>query len=296
MAKAARASRNPGGGVQPNFIKIGVSRFDWRDPYHAALTLSWGAFAGVALAVLVLINALFAGLYLAVPGAVQNLHPGDYFMAFCFSVETLSTVGYGEMAPDGVYGHAVAIVEIGFGMAFTAVMTGLVFIRFSRPRARFLFAEKLVVTGHNGRRMLMLRVANGRMSAMTAARISLGVVLKETTHEGRPFQGIRDLPLMRSEVPLFPMAWTIMHAIDESSPLHGMSPEQLEESEARFLVAVEGRDTALQAVVQDIRLFTHAEIAYGMRYADMITFNEAGLPIADLSMLGSLEQVPDGVH
>jgi len=292
---AARGAINPvGSGVNAtlNLHKIGVSRFDWRDPYHIAVTLSWGAFAGAALGGILVINTVFALLYLAVPGAVQNLHPHDGFMAFFFSVETLATVGYGEMAPAGLYGHAVAAVEIVVGMAFTAIMTGLVFVRFSRPRARFLFADHMVVATHNGRRTLMLRLAHGRFNAMTSARASLGVVLAEVTAEGRPFQGVHDLPLLRSELAIFPLSWTIMHVIDASSPLHDLGVEQLGGMGARFYVALEGRDTALQAVVQDMRTYTHAEIAHGMRYADMLTHSEAGHTTADLSKLSALEPSP----
>ena len=291
-----KAPPHPGravAGTVPNMLKIGVARFDWRDPYHAALTLSWGPFAGMAIAAIVLINAMFALMYLLVPGAVQNLHHGDFAMAFFFSVETLATVGYGEMAPYGLYGHAVAAIEIVVGMAFTAVMTGLIFIRFSRPRARFLFADHLVVTHHNGRPTLMLRLANGRFSTMTSARVSLGVVLGEVTQEGRPFQAVHDLHLVRSEIPIFPMAWTIMHVIDASSPLHTKSPEQLAERGARFFVALEGRDSALQAVVQDMRTYSSSDIAHGMRYADMITHDDGGQATADLSKLSALEPCPE---
>ncbi len=280
------------GGLSANLLKVGVSRFDWRDPYHIAVTISWGTFAGAAIAVIALINSLFALLYLAAPGAVLNLHRGDVFMAFCFSLETLATVGYGEMAPVSPYGHAVACVEIVVGMAFTAVMTGLIFIRFSRPRARFLFADKLVITRHNGRNTLMLRMANGRVNTMTSARATLGVVLKEVTQEGRPFQGVYDLPLMRSEMPVFPLTWTIMHVIDAASPLHNLRPEQLDDMDPRFFVGLEGRDTGLQAVVQGMRTYTHADIARGMRYADMITHGEAGRTTADLSRLSALEPDP----
>ena len=289
--KAPRAGRSVGN-LPPNLLKVGVARFDWRDPYHIAVTISWRSFAGVALAAIALINGVFALLYLAVPGAVQNLHPGDLFMAFCFSLETQATVGYGEMAPISPYGHAVAAVEIIVGMAFTAVMTGLIFIRFSRPRARFLFADTLVVTRHNGRQTLMLRMANGRFNAMTSVGATLGVVLKEVTQEGRPFQGVYDLPLVRSKIPVFPLTWTIMHVIDASSPLHDVSPEQLADMDARFFVGLEGRDTALQAVVQDMRTYSHTEIAHGMRYVDMITHSEAGQTTADLSKLGALERAP----
>lgn len=237
-----------GAGAALNLFKSGISRFDWRDPYHIALTISWPAFAALALASVLLINAVFALLYLAVPGAVANLPRHDAFMAFFFSVETLATVGYGEMAPNGVFGHAVAAVEIVIGMAFTAIMTGLLFVRFSRPRARLLFAERLVIVPHNGRQTLMLRLANGRFDAMTSVQASFGVVLSEITEEGRPFQAVHDLPLVRSRLPIFPLTWTIMHVIDSSSPLHGLGPERLNAMGAIFYVALEGRDTALQAV------------------------------------------------
>lgn len=277
------------GGGGPNLRKIGVSRFDWRDPYHIALTLSWPAFAFAALGCILVINAVFALLYVAVPSAVQNLPHQNLLMALFFSIETLATVGYGEMAPSGFYGHTVSAAEIITGMAFTAIMTGLVLIRFSRPKARFLFAENMVIASHNGRETLMLRMANGRFSTMTSARVTLGVVLLEVTAEGRPFQGVHDLALVRSEIPIFPLAWTIMHVIDPASPLHGASAEQLESMGARFFVALEGRDTALQATVQDMHTYTHADIARGMRYADMITLKGPGHTTADLSKLSALE-------
>jgi inward rectifier potassium channel len=290
--KPAPVPARPVGGSAPNFLKVGVARYDWRDPYHIALTLSWPAFAGAALGAILLINTVFALLYLAVPGAVQNMHHGDVFMAFFFSVETLATVGYGEMAPSGLYGHTVAAAEIVLGMAFTAVMTGLIFVRFSRPQAKFLFADALVIASHNGRRTLMLRMANARFSTMTSARANLGLVLREVTEEGRNFQGVHDLPLVRSDIPVFPMAWTILHVIDAASPLYGVTIEQLNGMEARLYVAVEGRDSALQAVVQGMRTYASTEIAHGMRYADMISHDDTGHPIADLSMISALEPNP----
>jgi inward rectifier potassium channel len=270
--------------------KAGVSRFDLRDPYHIAVTLSWGAFAGGALACILIINVVFALLYLASPGAVQNLHAGDVFMAFFFSLETLATVGYGEMAPDGLYGHAVAAVEIITGMAFTAIMTGLLFVRFSRPQARFLFADQMVVANHNGRLTLMLRIANGRLNMLTHATATIGVMLAEVTHEGQSFRGVHDLKLARSNIPIFPLTWTLMHVIDADSPLHGFDAARLAQADARFFVGVEARDTALQAVVQDIHDYRHKDVLFGRRYADAVSRDESGQTTADLSRLSALEE------
>jgi len=279
-------------GVAFDYLKIGVSRFEWRDPYHFAVTVTWGQFIRGVVAILVAINIVFALLYMAVPGAVQNLPSGNFFLAFFFSLETLGTVGYGEMAPGGLYGHAVAGVEIILGMASTAIMTGVVFVRFSRPQARFLFADHPIIGLHNGRETLMLRLANGRFNTLTFARVRFGVVLAETTDEGENFRNVHDLVLVRTEMPIFPLTWTIMHVIDKSSPLHGLDPETLEAMEAQFYVTLEAHDTALRATVQDVRTYSHVDLAHGMRYVMAITRNESGRPVADLSKLSALEPDP----
>lgn len=269
--------------------KTGIARFDLRDPYHFAVTLSWGAFALAVLGCILAINVVFAVLYMADAGAVQNLGPNDFSRAFFFSLETLATVGYGEMAPASLYGHAVAGVEIVVGMAFTAIVTGLLFVRFSKPQARFLYADKLVVTNHNGKPTLMLRIANGRLTMLTHASAKLGVLLAETTEEGQMYRGVHDLKLARSEIPIFPLTWTLMHVIDAKSPLYGAGTDELKAMDARFFLSVEARDTALGARVQDIHDYTHVEVAFGMRYADAVSRDEAGQTIADLSRLSLLE-------
>ena len=270
--------------------KTGIARFDLlRDPYHFAVTLSWGAFVLTMLGCMLVINVVFAWFYLAHPGAIQNLRAHDYFSAFFFSLETMATVGYGEMAPASLYGHAVAGVEIVIGMAFTAIVTGLLFVRFSKPQARFLFADQLVVTKHNGIPTLMLRIANGRLTMLTHASAKLGVLLAEMTHEGQLFRAVHDLKLVRNEIPVFPLTWTLMHVIDPSSPLYGLTAKDLEAVDARFYLSVEARDTALGARVQDIHDYTHGFVAFGMRYADAVSRDEAGQTTADLSRLSLLE-------
>ncbi len=269
--------------------KTGVRRFDMSDPYHFAVTISWGGFALVMLGCLLAINVVFAALYLAEPGAVLNLAPKDVFSAFFFSLETLATVGYGEMAPASLYGHAVAGLEIVVGMTFTAIMTGLLFVRFSKPQARILFADKMVVTTHNGRPTLMLRIANGRLSMLTHASAKIGVLLAETTDEGQLYRSVHDLLLVRSEIPLFPLTWTLMHVLDAASPLHGAGPRELEALDARFFLAVEARDTGLGARVQDIRDFGYDDVVFGMRYADIVSREDAGPTIADLAQISALE-------
>jgi len=126
------------------FIKVNATKYDWRDIYHFILTLSWPQFAGLVLGIYVFINLCFAMLYLLGGRCIAGLVPGSFSDAFFFSVETLATVGYGHAYPDTLYGHCVATLEIMVGLFGLAVMTGLIFVRFSRPTARIKFSEVAV--------------------------------------------------------------------------------------------------------------------------------------------------------
>jgi inward rectifier potassium channel len=290
-------ARRPGPASQPMRIrhaafdlhKTGVARYEFNDPYHLAVSLSWPAFVIGAFGCLIAINVVFATLYTLEPGAVQNLPKGDVLRAFFFSLETLATVGYGEMAPASVYGHLVAAIEIVLGMAFTAILTGILFVRFSKPKPRILFADKAVVAVHNGRQTLMVRIANGRLTMLTHATARLAVLVVEVSDEGQAFRRVHDLQLTRSDLPIFPLTWTLMHTIDEASPLFGLGAKDLEAIEARVFLAVEARDSALGAQVQDLGAFEHHQVMFGMRYSDAVSIDEAGRTTADLSRLSLIE-------
>src|SRR5713226_6429288 len=165
------------------FKKKGVSRFDLRDPYHLAVALTWPQFLAALLALYLSVNVVFTTLFWLVPGSVANARPDSFSDAFFFSIETLATVGYGKMYPATLHGHMVASIEIVCGLAFTAVLTGLTFVRFSRPRAKLIFAVHPVVAMHNGKPTLMVRIGNGRAALLADARAQLNVLLTETTTE-----------------------------------------------------------------------------------------------------------------
>src|SRR5689334_10119336 len=164
--------------------KKGVRRYDLRDPYHIAVALTWPQFLLALLGLDMAINVTFALLYVAAPGSVANARHGSFADAFFFSLETLATVGYGVMAPATLYGHLVASAETMCGIAMTAIMTGLVFVRFSRPKAKILYAPHAVIASHNGRPTLMVRIANGRLNVLTDAVAQLIVLRAERTAEG----------------------------------------------------------------------------------------------------------------
>ena len=271
------------------FEKKGVSRFDLRDPYHLAVALSWPQFFTALLALYLLVNIVFATLFWLVPGSVANVRPGKPLDNLFFSIETLSTVGYGQMYPTTLYGHVIASAEIACGLAFTAILTGLTFVRFSRPRAKIVFAANPVVAMHNGRPTLMIRVGNGRAAPLMDATAKLSILLFETTEEGSLFRRVQELPLQRAHLPVFPLTWTLMHVLSERSALYGYNESQVIEADVRMFLTLEARDPTLATMVHDLHTYGPKDIRFGMRYMDAITIAEDGTPVADLAKISALE-------
>jgi inward rectifier potassium channel len=276
-----------------SLIKKGVPRYDWADPYRLAVSLSWPQFLAGLLTVYLLMNAIFALAYVAVPGCIANARPHVFSDAFFFSLETLATVGYGELYPATFYGHAVASCEIILGVAFTAILTGLVFVRFARPRAKFVFAAHPVITLHNAEPTFMVRVGNGRAVSMASAAARLSVLVAETTVEGAIFRRTHELKLVRSTLPVFPLSWTLMHTIDALSPLHGMDAETFVTANVRTFVSFEARDPDLASMVHDMRVYEPTDVLFGMRYVDIITLDDKGQPTADLTRIDEVVEGTD---
>jgi inward rectifier potassium channel len=270
-------------------LKMGASRFDLSDPYHMAVSLSWPAFAAALLALWLSINLLFAAVYVLSPGDIANARPGSFSDAFFFSIETLATVGYGVMSPATPFGHVTSSAEIVTGMAFTAIVTGLLFVRFSRPKAKIVYADSAVVTTFNGHHTLMIRLANARITTMTSANARLFALIGEQTKEGRFFRRIHDLPLLQSHLPLFVLPWTLMHVLNESSPLFGIDKDTITKEDLRLFLTIEARDQVLAAQVHDMKLYTAEQIRFGVRYADSVRVDVGGQATADLSRISLLE-------
>jgi inward rectifier potassium channel len=271
------------------FKKKGVSRFDLRDPYHLAIALTWPQFLVSLLVLYLLMNVVFASLLWLVPGSVEHARPGSFLDVFFFSIETVATVGYGEMYPATLYGHLIASAEIVCGLAFTAILTGLTFVRFSRPKAKLVFAANPVIATQHGKPTLMVRVGNGRATVLADAVARLNVLLSEIGVDGKVFHRAQELRLERAQIPIFPLFWTLMHVVDERSPLHGYDAARAIEANAQVFVTVEAQDPTLATMVRDLRNYSAREIRFGMRYADALTTAPDGTPVFDLTRTGALE-------
>jgi inward rectifier potassium channel len=269
--------------------KTGVARFDLRDPYYFAVGLSWPHFLLSLIALFAAINLVFGLLYLTHPGSLANAHPGSLSDAFFFSLETATTVGYGDMYPVGHFGRLVAGWEMMVGVAFTALTTGLLFVRFSRPKARISYAKNAVVAIHKGQPTLMIRIGNARLSLISNVSVHLGLMRTARGADGQHLRQIYELPLIRSRLPLFTLTSILMHEIDPSSPLLGYDAAQLIEDDVHLWLSVEGYDSILATTITDTQAYGPADILYGMRYAGTISDDAEGHPIADVRDLNLME-------
>ncbi|HXX50832.1 MAG TPA: ion channel [Xanthobacteraceae bacterium] len=291
MAKTPKkiASRREG---KPQIVHIGRREIEtrglaesfWTDLYHRSMTVYWPAFFGSAAAIFVLLNAAFAFLYWLGNDPIANIVGNEPLELFYFSIETLATVGYGDMHPQTDYGHLVATVEIFTGMCFLAVMTGLIFARFSRPRARFIFAEHPVITVHQGQPTLMIRIANARNNTISQATARLWLFRVETTVEGYEFRRYHELLLDRHEHPMFMLSWSIFHTIDKTSPLYGLTADDLAAAEGSLTLNVGGFDDSSAQHLHARRMYSHDDIRWNHRYRDISSTSNTGRLTIDYSL------------
>jgi inward rectifier potassium channel len=226
--------------------------------------------------VFVVFNALFASLYWIGNQPVSNVPGGAYIDYLYFSIETLSTAGYGDMHPQTHYGHFVAAVELFTGIFSMSLMTGLIFARFSRPNARLMFADNPVISSHDGNPTLMVRFANERHNIIGNATARLWLLRNEVSLEGRSRRRFYELPLERNEHPALALSWTLFHVLDEQSPLYGLGPDDLEASKVSLVVVVSGYDVVAAQIVHARRSYDHPDIRFGQRYADILDTSEDG--------------------
>ena len=179
------------------------------------MTASWPAFIAGAALVFFVFNAVFALLYWIGDQPIANVPGGAYIDYLYFSIETLSTAGYGDMHPQTHYGHFIATVELFTGIFSMSLMTGLIFARFSRPNARLLFANNPVISSHEGQPTLMVRFANERHNIIGNATARLWMFKNVVTAEGHRIRRFDELPLLRNESPALALSWTLFHVLDE---------------------------------------------------------------------------------
>jgi inward rectifier potassium channel len=272
------------------FYVIGDERRPLRDAYHTFLKAPWPVSFLMIAAGFFAVNLVFAVVYYEVGGIDGT--DGTFFDALSFSVQTLATIGYGVMHPVSTRATTVMIVESMFGIVVIALSTGLVFAKFSRPTTRVAFSKRAVITSFEGRPTLMFRVGNRRGNVIIEASLHVVALATTTTAEGELFYKAHDLRLVRDRQVGMTRGWTVMHDIDETSPLHGLDQAGLARAEVELYIALTGIDDITMQSVHTVHKYEDAEIAVGSRFVDTMQPLPDGTFLVDLSKFDAV--VPEG--
>jgi inward rectifier potassium channel len=259
--------------------------------YQALLTMSWWKYLGLVSIAYLVTNLVFATAYLACgPGAMAGAlaMPVPHFvLAFFFSVQTLATIGYGHVHPVGVPANLLVTVESLVGLLGFALATGMMFARFSRPTARVVFSKRAVIAPYRGITAFEFRVTNARRNELIELEAKVLFSCWEE-EQGRSVRRFYSLPLERSRVTFFPLSWTIVHPIDETSPLASMTPERLRALDAEFLILLSGVDETFAQTVHSRSSYKSQELVWNARFADIYERSSRGPLAIDASRLDAI--------
>jgi inward rectifier potassium channel len=242
----------------------------WRDPYHLLLTIPWTCFIILICTFYITINIFFSLAYWVGGDCIANAQPGSFLDLFFFSVQTLASIGYGAMYPKTTYANIIVTIEAMVGLMGIAVMTGLAFARFSKPTARVMFSRFVVIIPHEGVPTLMFRTANQRRNMILEAQMKVYLMRDEVTAEGQFMRRIHDLRLLRNQSPSFTLTWSVMHVIDESSPLYDMTTESLRQTNTLLIISMSGIDETVAQVVHARHTYGANEIVWNHRFVDIM--------------------------
>jgi len=251
-------------------ITEGLRLSFWADISHRSMTASWPSFIAGAVFVFIVFNAGFGLLYWLGDQPISNVARNDYLDYLYFSIETLSTAGYGDMHPQTHYGHFIAAVELFTGIFSMSLMTGMIFFRFSRPSARLLFANNPVIAIQDGEPTLMVRFANERHNIIGNATARLWVLKNTISKEGQPVRRFSELSLLKNEHPALALSWTLYHTLDETSPIHNLNADEMGAANIAIAVVVSGYDVVAAQTIHARKTYDHTDIRFGQRYADIL--------------------------
>jgi inward rectifier potassium channel len=218
----------------------------------------------------VVLNTLFAALYMLDHGGIENARHNRFLDHFFFSVQTMATIGYGKLTPVTVYTNTLVTIEALLGMMMMALATGLMFAKFSRPTARVLWSKNVLITRRDGKLALVLRMGNARGNQIVEAQMRLAILRDEVTAEGEKLRRLIDLPLSRESTLTFVLSWTAIHWIEPGSPLYGLDQEGLRKLNVQIIASLTGMDDTFGATVHANHIWTVGDVVWGGRFVDVI--------------------------
>lgn len=279
-----------------NVERRGLRRFSTLNLYHFLLTMSWTHFLGLVLLLYFFSNVVFAAAYSSL-GAASLVDTSEtpteslFIRAFFFSVQTFATIGYGTIHPVGIIPNLLVTLESYYSLLVNALITGLVFARFSRPTAKIIFSEAAVVAPYRGKTGFMFRLVNNRHSQLIELKAQV-LFSHFDTKDGKPIRRFDLLDLERQRVSFFPLAWTVVHPIDENSPMYGMTEEDFREADAEILILLSAIDETFSQTVHTRSSYKADEIKFNHKFANIYNKPQNGEPISiDIRKLSRIEKI-----
>lgn len=266
----------------------------WDNTYFNLVTMPWANFVLLVLAAFVVMNSFFSLLYCAI--GIEHLNgatPGGFFQnfaqAYFFSSQTLTTVGYGHISPNGLAANALASFQSFLGLVSFALVSGLLYGRFSRQRAKIVFSENMLVAPYRDGLGLMFRMGNARRSEILEAEVQIMLAINQRTDAGNLERKFFSLELEISRIAFFSLSWTIVHALREQSPIFHFTKEELKDAGAEFMVMVKGTDEANHQTVNARRSYIADEIVWNAKFKPVISRNNKGQPYVLMQNIGDFE-------
>lgn len=268
------------------------------DFYYRVMVASWMQFFAAAVLVYLSINAGFALVYYLSGDMILNARPGSFVDAYIFSFQTSTTIGYGYLLPKNGYAHAIVMVDVFSGLIFVAVLTGLVFARLAKPRASVMFSDNVVFTKHAGQDVLLVRLASGRKhSSIVNTRVNAAVVMVDATPDSKIDRRFFDLNLERDHIPIFSFTWTLIHIIDQHSPLFGLDQDALDERVVTLIVTLDGIEDIFAQTVHTHQVYDTKSFVFDKEFADLFSVHADGNLVIDYTRFNTLENIDsDGAN
>lgn len=278
-----------------NVRRTGIRQLSTLNLYHFLLTMSWAQFLGLVLLLYFLSNIVFGLLYSAL-GAEYLVDTSSeptaniFLRGFFFSVQTFATIGYGTIHPVGIAPNLLVTIESYYSMIATALVTGLVFARFSRPTAKIIFSDTAVIAPYKNGSGFMFRIVNSRKNQLIEMKAQV-LFTRFVEKDGATIRNFDLLELERERVSFLPLAWTIVHPIDEQSPMFGLTEEDFEKFDAEILIVLSAMDETFAQIVHARSSYKLEEIKFGYKFANIYNEIETGEPISiDIRKLSKTEK------
>ena len=279
-----------------NVVLDGLGPLSSLSLYHWLLTISWPRFLAFIAGSYVAVNAVFAFAFLlcgpdALQSSVGSFAGQPFYRAFFFSVDTFATIGYGNIIPVGVVANTLVTIEALLNIVGVALATGVIFARFSRPSARIIYSRNAIVAPYRDRTALEFRIANARRSQLIDVQVQ-AILTKIERVNGTAVRKFYELTLERNRVVFFPLSWTVVHPIDSSSPIWGLTQADFVASDAELLVLLIGTDETVSQTVHSRSSYQADEIVWGAKFANMFMRTEAeGIIGMNLSRIHDIDTV-----